>query len=214
MDNIELVLPDVKTAGDLSVMSLPEIGDFNFWRLYNNRMIALDEDITQWDYHIVKDIISINIEDFGKPREERTPIIILINSYGGLLDVTDAIVNTIMISETPVWTVNMGNALSGGCCIFLAGEKRFTMDGSWTMAHAGSGGLSGNYLETKEQSKVWDEQVKRMGEYIMSRTGIDEKTWKKYKNKDWYLNSEQQLEFGFATEKLESINQLIAREVG
>lgn len=78
------------------------------------------------------------------------------------------------------------------------------------MAHAGSGGLQGNYSETKEQSKVWDEQVKKMGEYIMTRTGLDEKTWKKYRNKDWWLNANQQLEFGFATEMLESLDSIWA----
>jgi len=208
MNNLELVLPEVKTDGDLKSMQLPDVGDYNFWKLYNNRMIALDEEITEWDYHIAKDIININLADLGIPREERKPIIILINSCGGLLDITNSIIDTIKISVTPVWTVNMGNALSGGCLIFLAGEKRFTTENSWAMAHAGSGGLQGNYSETKEQSKVWDEQVKRMGEHIMTRTGIDDKTWKKYKNKDWWLNSDQQIEFGFATEKLESIEQL------
>lgn len=212
MNGLEIQLPNVNTGGDLSSMQLPEIGDYNFWKLYNNRMIALDEDITEWDYHIVKDIININLADFGIPREERKPIIILVNSFGGLLDVTNSIIDMIAASTTPVWTVNMGSALSGGCIVFLAGEKRFTTSNSWAMAHAGSGGLSGNYSETKEAAKVWDMQVKRMGEFIMERTGIDTKTYNKYKNKDWYLTADQQIEFGFATDKLESIDQLFRAE--
>lgn len=211
MNDLELILPNVDTTGSLPSMQLPEIGDYNFWQLYNNRMICLDDEITQWDYHIVKDIIAINMADFGKDRNERKPIILLINSCGGLLDVTDSIIDIIKISTTPVWTVNMGNALSGGCLIFLAGERRFVTENSWAMAHAGSGGIAGNYNETKEQTKVWDEQVRKMGEYIVERTGIDEKLWRKNKNKDWWLNAGQQIEFGFATERLESIDNLITR---
>lgn len=209
MENLELIIPDVKTSGELPSMQLPEIGDYNFWKLFNNRMITLDDEITTWDYHIAKDIILINKEDMGKSKEERKPIILLINSCGGLLDITNTILDVIKLSTTPIWTVNMGSALSGGCLIFLAGEKRFTTENSWCMAHAGSGGVQGNYNETVEQTKVWNEQVKKMGEYIMSRTGIDEKTWKKYKNKDWWLNVNQQIDFGFATDKLESIDQIL-----
>lgn len=210
MGEFEITLPEIRTDGSLPSMQLPEISDYNFWQLYTNRMIALDDEITTWDYHIVKDILAINMADSGKPIEERKPIIILVNSNGGLLDVTNSIIDTVQLSKTPVWTVNMGSALSGGCLIFLSGERRLTMSNSWCMAHAGSGGLQGNYNEAKEQSKVWDEQVKKMGEYIMTRTGLDEKTWKKYKNKDWWLNANQQLEFGFATEMLESLDSIWA----
>lgn len=212
MSVIDLLLPEVNTDGNLASMQLPEIGDYNFWKLYNNRILTIDDEITEWDYHIAKDIINFNLADAGKSKEERKPIIILVNSCGGLLDVTNSIIDVVKISTTPVWTVNMGNALSGGCLIFLSGEKRFTVNNSWCMAHAGSGGLQGNYSETKEQSKVWDEQVKNMGTYIMERTGLDDKTWKKYKNKDWWINADQQIEFGFATEKLESIDQLLRTE--
>ena len=209
METMELMLPEIATTGNLSTMQLPEIGDYNFWQLYNNRILTVEDNITEWDYHIVKDILKINMEDFGKPKEERKPIIILINSNGGFLDITNSIVDTIKISTTPVWTVNMGNALSGGCIIFLAGEKRFTVNNSWTMTHPGSGGVSGNYNETVEQTKVWNEQVKNMGSHIMERTGIDDKTWRKYKNKDGWLNADQQIEFGFATDKLESLDQIL-----
>lgn len=203
METIDLLLPEVKTSGNLSTMQLPDIESYSFWNLYNNRILSLEGEITDWDYNVVKNIINLNMMDSKKP------IILLINSNGGLLDITTSIVSTIKASVAPVWTVNMGNALSGGCLIFLAGERRFTTADSWCMAHAGSGGLQGNYADTKEAQKVWDAQVKGMGGYIMERTGIDTKTYNKYKNKDWYLNDEQQIEFGFATEKLESLSQLV-----
>ena len=212
MEGLDLVIPTVETKGDVSTMQLPDIDQYNYWNLLYNRIIALDGEITEWDYCIVKTIIQINIADKDVEIDKRKPIIILINSNGGLLDVTNSIIDTINMSKTPVWTVNMGNALSGGCMIFLAGEKRFVTYNSWAMAHAGSGGVQGNFSETQEQTKVWTAQVKRMGEYRMSRTGIDNKTYNKYKNKDWYLNADQQMDFGFGTDRLESIDQIIGVE--
>lgn len=208
MDDLQILLPEVNTNGSLPSMQLPEIGDYNFWDLYTNRILSIDGEITDWDYHIVKDIISINMKDKEVCVEERKPIIMLVNSNGGLLDITNSILDIMEISTTPIWTVNMGQALSGGCLIFLAGEKRFTTNKSYCMTHSGSGGTSGTYEQTVEQQKVYNEQIKNMGAYIMERTGIDEKTWKKYKNKDWYLNADQQIEYGFATEKLQSLDQI------
>lgn len=212
MKELELLLPEVSTEGSLPTMQLPDADQYNYWNLYNNHILTVDGEITDWDYNVVKNIIGINMQQINKPTEWVDPIILLINSHGGLLDVTNSIIDAISTSVVPVWTVNMGNALSGGCLIFLAGEKRFTTTNSWAMAHAGSGGVSGNYNETVEQTKVWNEQVKNMGNYIVSRTGIDDKTWKKYKNKDWWLNADQQIEYGFATDKLESLEQILRVE--
>ena len=209
MGEIELLLPDVKTNGNLASMQLPDVNDYNYWKLYLDRFITIEDEINEWDYHVVKDILNFNIQDFGIPREDRKPIVILINSNGGMLEITNCIIDAIAMSTTPVWTVNMGEALSGGCIIFLAGEKRFTTKNSWCMTHSGSGGVSGSFNETVEQTKVWNEQVKNMANYVLERTGMEEKIWKKYKNKDWWINQEQQLEYRFATDKLESIDQLI-----
>lgn len=211
MDGLELLLPEIQTDGNLATMQLPDAADYNYWNLYTKRIMAIEGEIDEWDYHIVKDIISINIKDKDIPVEEREPIILLINSYGGNIDVMFSIIDIVKISTTPVWTVNMGNALSAASIIFLSGSKRFVSPNSWCMTHLGSGTISGNYNETNEAKKVWDAQLKTIGDYIVSRTGMDEKVWKKNKNKDWYLNSDQQLEFGFGTDILESMDQILVR---
>ena len=209
MDELLLLLADIeKKVGEVNNMKFPDISQYNFWRMYNDRILLLEESIEPWDYHIVKDIIEFNKEDVGIPIEERKPIIILVNSNGGYLDVTLSICDAISISKTPVWTVNMGQALSGGCLVFLMGEKRFATKNSWAMCHAGSGGISGNYSETKEQSKVWDTQVETMSNIILTQTGMDKKVYGRYKNKDWWLDQEMQLKYNFATDKLTDMDVL------
>lgn len=201
-------IPLIETGGDVATMSLPNASLYDYWRLFNKRILYLDGEITDSCTDYAREIMMFNIEDICKPREQRMPILFLINSNGGCLDVTNTIVDTIMASETPVYTVNMGNALSGGILIFLAGEKRFAMKNSYAMAHAGSGGVSGTFDQSVEMQKQWDAQVKNMLAYIVSRTSIDEKTMKKNKNKDWYFNQEQQIQYGIATDKLDSLSQL------
>ena len=208
MKELELLLPEVKTSGSLDALKFPEVGDYNFWKMYNDRILLIEEEIEQWDAHIIKDILNINKDDKDIPVEDRKPIIILINSWGGLVDVTLSICQTIKLSKTPVWTVNMGQALSAAALIFLMGEKRFTTRNSWVMCHAGSGGITGSYNESKEAAKVWDAQVKAMGDIIVTQTGMDEKLYKRNKNKDWWFSFEQQLEYNFATEELTDIDIL------
>lgn len=204
-DEIKMEFKKIAQVSDIAKLRFPDINEYNQWKLYERRTLLIDDYIEEWDYHIVKDIINFNMEDEGIPRENRKPIIILINSCGGLLNVTYSIVDIIKTSTTPVWTVNMGEALSGGCLIFLMGERRFATENSWSMCHAGSGGFQGNYSETKEQSKVWDEQVKCMENLILERTSVDRRTYNKNKDKDWWLNQEQQLKYKFATDKFTNI---------
>lgn len=203
MNDLQILLPQIQTTGDLSTMLLPDTDLYSYWNLYSNRILSLEGEIGDWDYSIVKSIINLNILD------KKKPIIILINSCGGLVDISTAIVNAIRLSAAPIWTVNMGMAMSAACIVFLAGEKRFTTKDSWCMTHAGSGGINGNYAETKEAQKWWDAQVRTSGEYIVERTGMDPKIYNKNKNKDWYINTSQQLEYGFATDMIESINELL-----
>lgn len=212
MSEFQISIPEINTSGNISTMQLPDAEVYNYWNLFNNNILTLDGEITDWDYNIVKNIININMRELTTPSEWVKPIILLVNSCGGLLDVTNAIIDAIAASTVPVWTVNMGSALSGGCLVYLAGERRFATTNSWAMTHSGSGSTSGTYDESVEQKKVWDEQVKNMGAYIVGRTGIDEKLWNKNKKKDWWLDCEKQLELGFATDKLESLDQILRVE--
>ena len=206
MDELNLIVPAVETSGDVSTMQLPDIDLYNYWNMYSNRILNIEGEVTAWDYSIVKSIMQINMADKS---ENPKPIIILIRSNGGLLNIMFSIINAIQASRIPVWTVNMGEALSAACLVFLAGDKRFTTPYSWAMAHSGSGEIQGTYAETQEAQKVWANEVKLMWDYIMERTNVDKKLCNKYKTKDWWLNADQQIEYGFATDRLESIEQLI-----
>ena len=65
-------------------MQLPDPYLVNYWRLADNRIYYINDEINEETLEIQKDIITINIEDRDKKVEDRKPIIILINSPVGI----------------------------------------------------------------------------------------------------------------------------------
>ena len=63
MKELELLLPEIQTSGNLATMQLPEEETYNFWKFYNNRILTLDGEISDWDYNIVKNIINLNMNN-------------------------------------------------------------------------------------------------------------------------------------------------------
>ena len=200
MELQELILPK-----DVENLQLPDPGLLDFYRLAENRIYYIDYEIDMAILDLQRNIILINIEDEGIPSEERIPIKILIDSPGGLLSETMSVASTIMQSKTPVITINMADAYSGGALLLLAGHKRYAMPYSKAMIHTGSGGTSGTFEQTEEQQKNYKRQVEDMGKFILTRTGMDEKVFKRNKSKDWYLMPEDQVKYGLVHEIVENI---------
>jgi ATP-dependent Clp protease protease subunit len=190
-------------------MQLPAPEMVNYWRLAENRTFYIDYEIDTGVLEIQKAIININREDKGKPVEKRIPIKIFIQSPGGCLYSTYSLVDTILASVTPVITVNMGIALSGGFLLFIAGSKRYCLSRSQAMLHTGSTGVQGTFEQVEESQKTYRKQIQQMGEYILSRTKIDQKTFSKNKSKDWYFDAAEQVEYGIADSILNSLDEII-----
>lgn len=147
--------------------------------------------------------------DQGVPANQRLPIKLLIHTPGGYLQETYSMVDTILSSTTPVITVNMGTAYSGGCLLLLAGSKRYALPHSKALIHTGSGGTAGTYEQVEEQQKVYRKQVEEMGSYILSRSNIDEKTFKKNRSKDWYFDADEQVSYVLVDRIVTSIEEIL-----
>lgn len=96
-----------------------EMEDVDNRRLFINSEI--DENIIDGAvYHILR----YNRLDKDIPVNERKPIIIYINSPGG--NVTDgySLIDVMLTSKTPVYTVNLGIAYSMGFLIYIAGGTK------------------------------------------------------------------------------------------
>ena len=128
---------------------------------------------------------------------------------GGLLSETMSLASTIIMSKTPVITINIAEAYSGGCLLLLAGHKRYTFQYAKAMVHTGSGGVSGTYEQTEQAQKIYKKQVDEMGSYILERSGMDEKIYKRNKSKDWYMDANEQIQYGIVNGIINSLDEII-----
>lgn len=190
-------------------MQLPNPDLLEYWALAENRIFYIDTEIDEDTMFIQKEIINFNIIDKGIPKSDRKPIIILLNTPGGNLQETMSICQSIIMSKTPVITVNVGSAYSGGALILLAGHKRYAMKYSKAMIHTGGvSGLSGTYEQTEAAQKNYKKQIDEMGQYILERSKIDEKTFKRNKSKDWFFDEDEQISYGLVDKNLESFDEI------
>lgn len=201
MEILDIALPQ-----NLENMTLPSPEMVNYWRLAENRIFYVDYEIDISILELQKAIININIADKDIPIENRLPIKILIDSPGGLLSETMSVAATIIMSKTPVITVNMAEAYSGGSILLMAGHKRYAMPYSKCLIHSGSGGSYGTYEQTVEQQKIYKRQVDDMSKFILERTGMDDKVYKKNKTKEWYLMADEQVQYGIVNEILDDLD--------
>lgn len=172
-----------------------QIEDLEERHLYINS--SIDEAVID---SIVYHILRYNRIDKGIPREERKPIILYLNSPGG--NVTDGfgVIDAMIQSQTPVYTVNLAMCYSMGFLIFLAGEKRFGMPNSTYLCHDGSSFAFDSMSKLKDRMEFETGQMEQhTKDYILSRTKIDAKTYEKKYRTEWYMYPEEAKEYDIVT---------------
>lgn len=155
----------------------------------DNRRLYLNSDVDENAIdNIVYHIMRYNRIDKGIPKEERTPIILYINSPGGSVVDGYGVIDAILTSETPVYTVNVAMCASMGFLIFIAGAKRFSFAHSEFLMHDGS--TMGFDSTAKMRDRMEFETVeleKETRQYILSRTEIDEQLYNEKYRCEWYF---------------------------
>lgn len=204
IQELQIALPQ-----KLEDIKLPAPEMVNYWRLAENRIFYIDYEIDESVLEIQRSIIAINIADKDIPLKDRLPIKIFLDTPGGLLSETMSLATVIIMSKTPVVTVNIAEAYSGGCLLLLAGHKRYSLPYAKAMLHTGSGGVSGTYEQTEQAQKNYKKQIEEMGTYILQRSGMDEKVYKKNKSKDWYMDANEQKQFGIVHEIVTDLDEII-----
>ena len=200
---------DIALPQNLENMTLPSPEMVNYWRLAEERIFYIDYEIDESVLEVQRAIIAINIADKDIEPSMRKKIKIFIDSPGGLLSETMSLSSTIILSKTPVITVNIAEAYSGGALLLLAGHERYAFPYSKAMLHTGSGGVQGTYEQTEQAQKIYKKQVDEMGSYILKQSGMDEKIYKKNKAKDWYMDSEEQIKYGLVHKIVTNLDEIL-----
>lgn len=187
---------DIKSVINMDYEDKYDIEELNGRRLYING--GIDECVIDTIcFHIMR----YNREDIGKPKNERTPIKLYINSNGGSVTDGFGLIDTILMSETPVYTINQATCYSMGFLIFLAGNKRFSMPHSTFLCHDGSSMAFDSMSKLKDRMEFETTQMEQhIKEYVISRTGMDENLYKEKYRVEWYMYPEEAKENGVVTD--------------
>jgi ATP-dependent Clp protease protease subunit len=128
-------------------------------------------------------------KQFNVTKEDRIPIKIWINSYGGDLQAALTTCDAIHLSETPIYTINQGQAASAAALIFLAGHKRIAFPKSYLMIHEGSIGVSQiDAHKFQAMSDFYKVQGTLLKKIIMEYTGMSEEDYTSHAKDDWWMD--------------------------
>lgn len=208
MNNINMNGMLVAIPESVENLQLPNPDLLTYYQDEKDRVLWIEGEINDGLFELSKMILRYNKEDKDIPVEERKPIKIFINSPGGDLDSTLAFIGLMNISKTPIWTIDACWAYSAAGLILMAGHKRYALPNTECLIHSGSGQIGGSYEQTTEQMKNYKYLVDKMREFILSRTKIDQKLFKKNSQKDWYIYTDDMLDLGIVDEIISDLDML------
>lgn len=121
------------------------------------------------------------------PIEERKPIKLYIDSYGGSLLDTFTMIDSIKMSKTPIWTICTGAAYSGGFFTFIAGHKRIAYPHASFLFHEGATSNEGTASQFENYTAFYKRQLMQLKDIVLENTNITEEEYKDIKRDDvWY----------------------------
>lgn len=142
-------------------------------------------------------IMQWNQEDKGLDVENRKPVTIYLNSPGGMVTAGFALIDTIINSKTPVYTVNLGIEYSMGFLIGIAGHKRYTQSFATFLLHDGSGFLYNSMSKIRDTAIFYEELENKIKNFILSHSTLSPKLYDKKYGSEWYMFAEEAKANGF-----------------
>lgn len=134
------------------------------------------------------------------PPEEREPIKLYINSFGGDLTETFIMIDAIKMSKTPVWTIAEGPAYSGGFFTFITGHKRIAYPHASFLFHEGATSNGGTASQFENYAKFYRVQLNQLKDIVMNHTKLDEDWYKENQKDDVWFTAGEGICYGFVDE--------------
>jgi ATP-dependent protease ClpP protease subunit len=181
----------------------------NFYVDLQNRIYWLTEEISEYTLDLVQYITRWNLEDKGKPVEERKPIRIIVDCGGGALSTSETISNIIKLSKTPVYGIALGFVASGASVIYLSCHKKYALPNTVFVLHKGScSGVSGTYDEIVSFARDYEKQIETLMTFYIEHTKYTEEEIVENIQSDWYIRMEEAMEKGLVDELITDIDIL------
>ena len=186
---------DTNSQGDSVYWDLCEL--FTIKNL-KQRKLFINYNICQENIDdIVLHILQYNKEDKDIPIEERRPILLYCCSNGGSVDAGFEVIDAILASKTPVYTINLGYQYSIAFLIGLAGHKRFASQNAKFLMHDGSNFVWDSSTKVQDQVEFQKKVNGRVRDYVLSRSKVTPEEYDSKLRVEWYLFADEAKEKGF-----------------
>ncbi len=138
-------------------------------------------------------------------QSKNSDISLYINSPGGSVDDTLAILDTMRFVPCDVSTYCIGRAMSGGAIILAAGTKgkRFILPHAKVMVHQPYGGIYGQTADVQIQAEEILRTKKQLNELMSEMTGQSVERIEEDAERDKYFSAAEAQEYGIVDEVLQ-----------
>ncbi len=169
-------------------------------RLLKDRIIFLSGEIND----DVADLIVAQLL-FLEADDPEKDIQIYINSPGGSVSAGFAIYDTIQYIKPDVSTICIGRAASMGAFLLAAGTKgkRFALPNAEIMIHQPLGGAQGQASDIKIQAEKILQVKEQLNKILSERTGQDIEKIAVDTDRDFYMGSDEAVEYGIIDKVIE-----------
>src|SRR5574344_736671 len=164
-----------------------------FSRLLNDRIIFLGEEVNDTTASlVVAQLLYLEAQDPDKD------IQMYINSPGGSVTAGMAIYDTMQYVKSDVSTICIGMAASMGAFLLSCGKKgkRYTLENSEIMIHQPLGGVQGQATEIQIAAERILKLKKKINTILQKNTGQQLKKIEEDTERDYYLSSQEAVEYG------------------
>lgn len=176
------------------------VDDVFYIRDLQQRKLFINSDIDEISIsETVKHIMQFNREDNLNSVNpmKRTPILLYITSNGGDVGAGFELIDTILNSKTPVYTINLGYQYSMAFLIGLAGHKRFSMPNAKFLMHDGSSFVYGTGTKVQDQMEFQKRVEERIKDYVLENSNLNSELYDEKLRVEWYMFADEAKKRGF-----------------
>lgn len=146
---------------------------------------------------VVYEILRCNREDKNLDVAERKPIILYCTSCGGSVSDGFGIIDAIVNSKTPVYTVNLAYQYSMGFLIGLSGHKRYAMPNATFLLHDGENMIWDSTAKCKDRLLFQEKQEARIKDYVISHSNLTSEQYDENYRVEFYSFADEAKKLGF-----------------
>lgn len=162
-----------------------------------DRKLYINSDIDETTVDDVGyNILRFNAVDKDIPINKRKPILLYISSAGGSVNDGMGLVDIIMNSKTPVYTINFSYQYSMAFMVGIVGHKRFASKSASYLIHDGSIFLVESGNKGNDTMMFYNKQTELIKKLIVSKSKITEEEYMSKQRTEWYLMASEAKEKG------------------